>query len=331
MKKKIALALVVILTLSLIITGCGGGQKAEDKSVNSTNKPKKVRVAYYGGTCEAPAFLAYEKGIFKKKGLDVELVKVTFDTLKEGIATGKIDAIQVSTGELKPIEQGLDIKITNGVHTGCIQAVVPNNSSIQSTADLKGKTIGVEAIGGVPMTLLSIELGQHGINPKSDVNWKAFPAPQLAQALDKGEIDAFITWDPFGQLALNDKKVRRIFSNTHTGPYKEQYCCFVGINGKLVKEQPEVAKAITEAFNEAGALVQQNPQEAAQIAIDKKYTAGDPATSSSLLSEYTFKSDPAKAKESLAFFLKGLKDQQILDSSTDPNELLQTVFVDVSK
>jgi len=165
--------------------------------------------------------------------------------LAKGIATGKIDAIQVSAGELKPIEQGLDIKITNGVHTGCIQTVVPNNSPIQSIKDLKGKTIGVEAMGGVPMTLLSIELSKNGIDPKTDVTWKAFPAPQLALVLEKGEIDALGTWDPFGQLALNDKKVRRLFSNTHTDPYKSMYCCFVGLNGKLVKDDPETAKAIT--------------------------------------------------------------------------------------
>ena len=331
MRKRILIIVsIVLLIISLAAVGCSPGEKNEKKtSKPETATSKKVKMAYYGGTCEAPAYIAYEQGIFKKKGLDVELVKVNFETLKEGVATGKIDAVQVSSGELKPIEQGLDIKITGGVHTGCIQTVVPKNSAIKTVKDLKGKIIGVEAIGGVPMTLLSIELGKNGINPKTDVTWKAFPAPQLSQALEKGEVDAFSTWDPFGQLAINDKKVNRIFSNTHSAHYKEQYCCFIGINGNLVKEQPETAKAITEALQEATLWVEQNPQEAARISIDKKYTGGDPQTSGQLLDEYTFEVNPAKAKESLRFFLTNLKEQQILDQSTDPEKLLENTFVDL--
>ena len=49
-------------------------------------------------------------------------MKVDFDTLKEGVATGKIDAVQVTAGELKPVEQGLDIKVharrPHGLHPG---------------------------------------------------------------------------------------------------------------------------------------------------------------------------------------------------------------------
>lgn len=341
MKKSLVL-ISIFLAVVFIAAGCSSSQtsknevaKPESKSAATTetkqSELKKVKIAYYGGTCEAPLYTAYEKGFFKEKGLDVELIKVTFDTLKEGIATGKIDAIQVSAGELKPIEQGLDIKITNGVHTGCIQTVVPNNSSIQSIKDLKGKTIGVEAMGGVPMTLLSIELSKNGIDPKTDVTWKVFPAPQLALVLEKGEIDAFGTWDPFGQLALNDQKVRRLFSNTHTEPYSNMYCCFIGLNGKLVKNDPATAKAITEAIQAGGVWVEKNPQEAAKLAIDKKYTGGDVTTSGELLHEYTFTSDTAKAKESLAFYFNGLKEQKILDPSTDPQLLLENTFVDLYK
>ena len=179
------------------ITGC---------SQTTTATKKDVKIGYYGGTCEAAIYAAYEKGIFKAKGLNVELVKLNNDTLKENLATGKVDALQVSPGLFKPIEQGLDIKLTNGVHTGCIQGVAPTNSNIHSLKDLKGKVIGVDAIGGVPMTLLSVELGKLGIKPDKDVQWKAFPSPQLPQVLEKGETDAFATWDPFGQLSIDSGK-----------------------------------------------------------------------------------------------------------------------------
>ncbi|NPV92325.1 MAG: ABC transporter substrate-binding protein [Firmicutes bacterium] len=326
-KKTLLIILAVVITVSLVATGCGQKTAVQDTSAKGT--PETVKVGYYGGTCEASIYIAHEKGIFQKKGLNVELVKLGADPLKEAIATGKLDVIQVSPALFKPIEQGLDIKVTNGVHTGCIQAVAPVNSSIQGIKDLKGKTIGVDAIGGVPMALLSVELGKLGIDPKNDVTWKAFPGPQLLQALEKQDIDIFATWDPFPELAVKEGKARKIFSTTHDQHYKDQLCCFVGVNGKLAKEKPEVVKAVTEAINEAGKWVQENPKEAARIAVEKQYISGDAETSGQLLGDYKFISDPVVSKQSLAAHLKAMKEQQILDPATDIDKMVKEVFIDM--
>ena len=46
----------------------------------------------------------------------------------------------VSIGKLlQPIENGLPIKFTTGLHTGCTKLLVPGDSDIKSIADLKGK------------------------------------------------------------------------------------------------------------------------------------------------------------------------------------------------
>lgn len=329
MNKKVVSA-VTAVALILLIGGTAylaNHRYTKENTGSSAASNTKIKFAYYGGTCEAPAYIAYEQGFFKKYGLDAEMIKVNFDTLKEGIATGKFDAVQVSAGEFKPIEQGLDIKITNGVHTGCIQGVVPTNSSIRSVKDLQGKNIGVEANGGVPMTLLSMELSRNGIDPRQGVNWKVYPSPQLSQALDKGEIDAFITWDPFGQLAVNSGKARVFFSNTKSDPYADLYCCYIGVNGKLAKEHPETAKAITQAMQDATRWVQENPDEAARISIEKKYSGGDIATTAQLLKQYHFNPDINKAEESLHFYYRGLKEQGIFDASTDTDQLFKNTFV----
>ena len=144
------------------------------------------------------------------------------------------------------------------------------------------------------------------------LSWKVFPAPQLAQALDKGEVDAFITWDPFGQLAIDSGKAGAIFSNTYTPGYTDNYCCFIGIGGDLVKEQPAKAKAITEALQDAAIWVGQNPAEAARISIEKKYTAGD-VHHYRLLSSYTLSLMQQRPRRACGLCLKALKDQHILD------------------
>lgn len=186
--KGLALFTALILTSSILI-GCAG-QKTADKKDSSgapalatTSSEKKdlgkLVVSYAGGTCEAPIYVAYHNGFFKDEGLDVELIQADFEQLKTGVASGKIDASIGNFSWFKPIEQGLKVKLTGGVHAGCIQAVAPPNSGITKVADLKGKTIGVEAIGGGPMITLSIELKKLGIDPKTDVQWKAYPPPQL--------------------------------------------------------------------------------------------------------------------------------------------------------
>jgi NitT/TauT family transport system substrate-binding protein len=331
MKKLVALMVAGALILSLGVTGCS--QKKNDSAASTSTKKLEnvsVRIGHYGGTCEAPVYIAYEKGFFKARGLNVELVKTNFDTLKEGIGTGKIDAVQASPGLFKPIEQGLNIKLTNGIHTGCIQAVVPVNSTIQSVKDLKGKNIGVDAIGGVPQVFLSIELGKARIDPAKDVTWKAYPGAQLQQAMDKGELDAYATWDPFPQLSIDSGKARKIFGNSHaSGAEANQFCCFVGINGNIVKNKPDVAKAITDAIEEGAAWVGAHPQEAAQLAVDRKYIDGDVATNAKLLASYEFINDPSRAKASVTTILNAMKEQNILDKTTDVSDFANKVFVDL--
>ena len=84
--------------------------------------PTKVKVAYLGLTCEAAMFVAQEKGFFKEEGLDVEFVKTDWDGLRDGLGLGRFDAnYTLIMYLLKPIEQGLDVKITGGIHSGCLR------------------------------------------------------------------------------------------------------------------------------------------------------------------------------------------------------------------
>ena len=56
---------------------------------------------------------------------------------------------------LKPIEQGLDVKITGGVHSGCLRVQAGASSEIKTAADLKGKKIGIPTMGSPPFLFAS--------------------------------------------------------------------------------------------------------------------------------------------------------------------------------
>lgn len=257
-------------------------------------------------------------------------MKITGDTTSL-VATNKIDAVMLTPSLFKAMEQGLNIKITDGIHTGCIQGAAPKNSGIKSPADLKGKTVGVESMGGIPMIEISSQMIKAGLDPTKDVKWVVYPAPQLSVAMEKGDIDCFATWDPYAEIAV-EKGAVKFFSNTFDEDLKDKLCCFVGINGKTISDRPEVAKKITEAFSLAGKYISENPSEAAKIAIDKKYTAGDVKITSKLLGDYQWISgETERSKQSVQDLYGMLKENGVLDTQTDISELTNKVFVDLDK
>lgn len=331
-KKTKLVAIAGLIATMSIFAGCSNtdqtsGEKETETTISSTGKKlKKITFAASGGTCEAPVFAAETKGFFEEEGLDVEYVKMDFETLKSGIASGKVDASVGNFAWFKPIEQGLDVKLTGGIHAGCIQAVALKTSGIQSLEDLKGKTIGIDAIGGGPQITLSIQLKKAGIDPKTDVQWKVFPPPQLVTAAEKKEVDAFIVWDPAAQQALDTGKYNRLLSNAHDEPFKSGYCCYSVVSGQLAKNDPEAAAALTRALLKSAEWVGKNTTEAAKIEVDGKHVAADLPTAEKLLSRYVWKPGVKSAEENVKFFIKETKEQGILEPTTNEDELFKKAF-----
>ena len=107
-----------------------------------------------GITCEAPIFAAVEKGFFKEEGLEVELVKCDWKNYKDVLALGGYDITHhLVMYFLKPIEQGLDVKFTGGIHRGCLRVQVAVNSPIKTIADLRGKRLAFRAWARRPLFL----------------------------------------------------------------------------------------------------------------------------------------------------------------------------------
>jgi NitT/TauT family transport system substrate-binding protein len=310
-----------LLTGALILSALIGG------SAPSAEASRVVHVGYWGGTCEAPIYIAYEKGIFRRNGLNVELVRLSPATFEVTVASGKVDCYLTTPNGFKSIEQGLDIVITDGVHAGCLAAVVPIKSRIRSVADLRGKTIGTDSLGG-GQSLLSMELLRKGIDPQKGVNWRVYPAPQLELALDKGLVDAIYGYDPFPTMIVRERKGRIIFSNTTTKPYADDYCCFIGLTGRVARREPAIARALTKSFAEAADWIVRDPKRAAQIGIDMKYTGGDVDLNTALLRQYHWwHNDPKRARTSLVAFLTGMKKVGMLERTTDINALVKRTFI----
>src|SRR5262245_59211912 len=129
----------------LLLAGCS--KKSTTKVVNS----KHVKIGFIGLTCEAPIYIAYERGFFKDEGLEPELVKCSWPNDKDNLALGAYDiAHHLGMYFLEPIEQGVDVRFLGGVHTGWLRVQTGVDSPIHQIQDLRGKRIGVPGMGTPP-------------------------------------------------------------------------------------------------------------------------------------------------------------------------------------
>jgi NitT/TauT family transport system substrate-binding protein len=321
--------LLAILAV-LVSVLCNGGCGRKGETPVATTGPAalaKIQVGYIGLTCEAPLFVAREKGFFKEEGLDPEFTKYDWATYRDAIALGKIDITHhLTMFLLKPIEQGADLKITAGVHRGCLRVQTSISGNIHTIADLKGKRIGVPGLGTPPFVFATRVLANNGIDPAKEITWRVFPASELGLALDKGEVDAVGTGEPIGTLLESQGKVRDVFANATTPPYSDEYCCVVVCNGKFVREHADLAAAGTRAILKAAKWVEANPVTAAHISVDGKFVAVSVDLDAVALSKLRYVPSVTGGHNAVILAATEMKKAGMLDASTDVAALAALAF-----
>jgi NitT/TauT family transport system substrate-binding protein len=228
---------------------------------------------------------------------------------------------------LKPIEQGLDVKFTGGIHRGCLRVQAGSKSSINSIKDLKGKRIGVPGMGTPPFIFANRVMGANGIDAKNDVTWLVFPAGELGLALDKGEIDAVADSEPIGSMLLAQGKVKNIADQAADAPYSSEYCCAVIVNGKFLAQNPKASAAATRALLKAAKWVEANPAAAARLSVEKKYLASTVEQNAVSISKLRYVPSVSGAQEAVKLASAEMKIAGMLSPSTDVEDLAKKSFV----
>jgi NitT/TauT family transport system substrate-binding protein len=196
--------------------------------------------------------------------------------------------------------------------------------------DLKGKRIGVPVIGDGPTVFASRVLVAGNINPRTDVQWTAFPQQVLEVALERKDIDAIVITDPLAEIAVRNGKVRPLVNAATDAPWKDLYCCLVALNGSFAKKDPQTAAAITRAILNATIWVKEHPREAAKLMIEKNYIPSkDEQLNAHLLRLYNYTPSVKGGKEAVLSSAKGCKLAGILNPTTDPVKLANSIWVDL--
>ena len=305
----------------LLGSGC---DKAADRPANSN----KIRVGYVGITCEAPIYTAVEKGFFKEEGLEVEMVKCDWKNYKDVLALGGYDITHhLIMYFLKPLEQGLDVKMTGGIHRGCLRVQASVNGPIRSVKDLRGKRIGVPGMGTPPFIFANRVLGANGIDPSKEITWLVYPAGELGLALEKGEVDAIANSEPIGSMLVAKGLVKNIADQAVDMPYAEEYCCAVIVNGKYLARNPKTAAAATRALLKAAKWVEANPRAAAELSVKGKYLASTVDQNTVAISHLRYVPSVSGAQKAVVAAAAEMKRAGMLKSSTDTDGLAARAFV----
>ena len=326
-RRRGAAALVLLLLPCALFLAYGCNR---DGSNASSNGLTKIKVGIIGLTCEAPIFSAYELGFFKDEGLDVEFVRCEWANYKDALALGRYDVTHhLVMYFLKPIEQGLDVKMTGGIHRGCLRVQAGVKSGINSVADLRGKRIGVPGMGTPPFIFANRVLGANGIDPSKDVTWRVFPAGELGLAITKGEVDAVADSEPIGTLLLAQGIVKNIADQAKDKPYADEYCCAVIVNGKFLANNPKAAAGATRAMLKGAKWVEMNPLAAAKLSVEKKYIASTPELNGIAISNLDYAPSVSGARDAVTSAAAEMKTAGMLASGTDVDALAKRAFVEL--
>ena len=111
------------------------------------------------------------------------------------LANGAFDfVLDFAPKHVGAIDQGAGITILAGVHVGCFELFA--TEGIRSIADLRGKSVGVAALGSPQHMFLAPIAAHVGIDPSKDINWVVNPSVKPMQLFIDGKIDAFLGFRP---------------------------------------------------------------------------------------------------------------------------------------
>jgi NitT/TauT family transport system substrate-binding protein len=295
-----------------------------------------------GALCGAPIYIAYENGYFAEQGFDVNLISADFETRKIGLNNGSIPIVNGDFQFFPSIENGIDVKVVDGLHEGCIKFAVKPDSDIKTVDDLKGRKIGVDEIGGTPHQVASLWLENAGISAdpsKGEVTFLPFSDGNLEfAALESGEIDVAAMWDPLGSIHEKAGDVRILF-DLGTDPYfADHFCCFLYASTKVLNEDPEKVAALLRAYRKAQEWLYENPEQAVDIIVNKNYASiEDKELAVQLIKSYGFPSAAEHdenwdkhVEDDVKYFVNGLSQIGYLE--TPPEEFAQKIYqkVDVN-
>jgi NitT/TauT family transport system substrate-binding protein len=227
----------------------------------------RIRLLRIPSTCHTPQYLAED--LLRSEGFShVEYVsRASSADIAPALAAGEADINMNFAGPvLLNLDAGHPIVVLAGVHVGCFELF--GGPGIATVSDLKGRTVGVDAMGSSQHVFLSSMLANVGIDPRRDVRWVTHPSPKHIELLATEKVDAVLAFAPWPQ-EFRDRKIGRLLvSSTTDLPWSHYFCCMLVGNREFVQRHPVAVKRAMRAILKAANVCTAEPERAARFMAD---------------------------------------------------------------
>ncbi|MFC5532359.1 ABC transporter substrate-binding protein [Cohnella yongneupensis] len=263
---------VVAIAGTVLLAGCGNNNSNEASGDNSgapSGELQKVTLVldWTPNTNHTGLYVAQEQGLWKKHGLDVEIIQPPEAGASALVAGGTAEfGIGAQESMILAREQGLPlVSIAPIIQHNTSGFASPVDRNIKEPKDFEGKTYGgwgspaEEAVIGSMMNVQGADVKK--------VNFVAAGSADFFTAVKKG-IDfewIFYGWDGI-QAELRKEPVNMVYLTDYSKQL-DYYTPLILTNEKLIKEKPEVVREFLAGASEGYQFAIDHPDESADILI----------------------------------------------------------------
>ncbi len=237
-----------------------------------------LNVGFVPITCATPIIMAKPLGFYEKYGLDVDVIKTAgWAVSRDKSLSGEYDAAHMLTP--------MPLAITIGAGSTAIPWTMPAVENINGQAITlankhkdkqdpklwKGFTFGVPFEYSMHNFLLRYYVAEAGLDPDQDIQIRVVPPPEMVANLSAGNLDGYLSPDPFNQRAVYDG-VGFIYKLTKE-IWDGHPCCAFAASQKFIDETPNTFLALFKSILDATAYSQDlaNRPEIAKAISPKNY------------------------------------------------------------
>ncbi|MFR2458261.1 MAG: ABC transporter substrate-binding protein [Christensenellales bacterium] len=261
MKKLVSMLLALTLVL---IMGCA---QAED----STSETTAVRIGALKGPTSMGMAQMLKDAADGNSNYQFTIAGAP-DEITALLVKGELDVAAVPSNLASVLYNNTNggVKVAM-INTLGILYVVEAGDTVNSIADLKGRTVYSSGKGATPEYSVDYILSQNGIDPETDVTVEfKSEHTELAAALQSGTADLAVLPEPFVTtvLAGNDNLRVALNLNEEWDKVSDGSGMVTGVlvvRSEFAEQHPDELTALLEAYEQSVNFVNENPAEAAAI------------------------------------------------------------------
>jgi NitT/TauT family transport system substrate-binding protein len=217
--------------------------------------PSKILLAHGAiSNNVTPLWIAREQGLFKKYGLDVDLVFIIAGRATQAMLAGQVPVSLVgSTHVTNVVTGGGDLVMILGLQN-TLDYLFVARPTIKSAEDLKGKRVAIGTPAGSASLATYVALDHLGLHPRRDniVLLGIGGVPERLGALRSGSVEATSLSPEFGQVVVSEGY--RVLVNTGKENIPFQSAGIV-VSRSLMRSNPQMVENLSRAIVEGVAFI----------------------------------------------------------------------------